>query len=382
MKLAYITTYDAADIHNWSGIGFTLAQALEKQSLSLQYIGSLREKHSLLYKSKQLAYRMINQKHLRDREPGIAQDYARQIKSRLAGSDIDVVFSPGSIPISYLECDKPMVFWTDATFAGMLDFYPNFTNLSKQSIIYGNRLEKMALDKCALAVYCSDWAAQTAVELYNVDPKKVKVISFGPIIDCNRQPGDIKNIIAARSSAKCKLLFIGVDWKRKGGDKALELARMLNQRGLETELNIVGCRPETSEPLPEYVNCLGFVSKSTLEGRNVLDKLLAESTFFIMPSQAECFGLVYCEAASFGLPSLAVDVGGVSSAVKNDISGRLFSQEAGVEEYCNYILDLFNNYSDYVGLSLSSFTEYQQRLNWEVAGQKFKQLLEDYFYRF
>jgi glycosyltransferase involved in cell wall biosynthesis len=96
-----------------------------------------------------------------------------------------------------------------------------------------------------------------------------------------------------------------------------------------------------------------------------------------MPSRAESFGHVFCEASSFGVPSLATNVGGIPTAVRNDANGRTFSKEAGFEEYCAYISDLFSNYSRYKNLALSSFKEYEARLNWSVAGQTVKELLMD-----
>jgi glycosyltransferase involved in cell wall biosynthesis len=96
-----------------------------------------------------------------------------------------------------------------------------------------------------------------------------------------------------------------------------------------------------------------------------------------MPSKAESFGHVFCEASSFGVPSLATNVGGIPTAVRNDVNGRTFSKDAGFEEYCAYISNLFSNYSQYKNLALSSFNEYEVRLNWSVAGRTVKKLLSE-----
>jgi len=146
MKVAYVTTYDAMNIEKCSGIGYYKAQALKNQCLSLAYVGPLREKYSLLFKGKQYLYnRFFNKRYLRDREPLILKDYAHQVSRKLSGINSDIVFSPGTIPIAYLECDQPIVFWTDATFAGMIDFYPNWSNLCKETIKNGNAMEGSAL---------------------------------------------------------------------------------------------------------------------------------------------------------------------------------------------------------------------------------------------
>jgi glycosyltransferase involved in cell wall biosynthesis len=91
--------------------------------------------------------------------------------------------------------------------------------------------------------------------------------------------------------------------------------------------------------------------------------------------RAECYGIVFCEANSFGIPCLSTDVGGIPTIIKDEQNGKLFSKDATVAEYCRYILNLFSNYSRYKDLAQSSFHEYQSRLNWSVAVQTVKRLL-------
>ncbi|WP_137463714.1 glycosyltransferase, partial [Escherichia coli] len=43
----------------------------------------------------------------------------------------------------------------------------------------------------------------------------------------------------------------------------------------------------------------------------------------LLPTIADCYGMVFCEAAAFGLPVVATDTGGVSSIVINERTGIL-----------------------------------------------------------
>ncbi len=380
MKIAYVTTYDARDIKNWSGIGYYMARSLENQSMILEYIGSLTEKYSLPLKAKQylsnyLSNKLLTKRYLRDRDPLILTNYAQQVATKLSKINSDLVFSPGSIPIAYLECNQPIVFWTDCTFSGLVDFYPEFTNLSKETLQDGDEMEKTALERCRLAIYSSEWAAQTAINNYQVESSKIKVVPFGANIECNRNIDDIKTLVKSRPSNRCKLLFLGVDWQRKRGDIAFKVAKELNQIGLETELTVVGCRPITNEPFSSFIKDLGFISKSTSEGLSKIGKLLAESHFLILPSTADCSPIVFCEANAFGVPCLTTDVGGIPTVIKDNLNGKTFAKEASIIDYCTYISNLFSDYSEYEKLALSSFNEYQSRLNWTVAGRTVKNLL-------
>lgn len=377
MKIAYVTTYDGLDIRNWSGTAYFMGQTINNISGSCEFIGNFKDGGSLLYfRLKNRLYNLFDRTYHKDREPYIMKYIASQLSEKLENSKSDIIFSPGTIPISYLDSKKPIVFWTDATFNAMIDFYPTFSKLCNETIKHGHIAEKLALEKCKLAIFSSDWAAKSAINYYKVKPEKVKVIPFGANIVCTRELDDIKSIVKSRSKDICKLLFLGVDWERKGGDIALEVVKKLNEGGIKAELTIVGCDPQTTEPLPKFVNTLGYISKASKEGANKINKLLEESHFLIVPSKAECYGIVFCEANSYGVPCIATDVGGIPTIIKDGINGKTFSKDSLISEYSLYISELFNKYDEYKSLALSSFNEYGARLNWSVSGQKIKKLLE------
>ncbi len=378
MKIAYVTTYDAADIKNWSGIGYHMAKSLNDQSISIKYIGPLPEPASLYIEAKHLFYEKILKKnHLCDREPLVLKNYAKQVNEKLKESNVDIVFSPGTMPISYLECSQPIVFWTDVTFAGIVNFYPGHHNLSKENIKNGNQMEQLALKKCKLAIYSSEWAAKTAIDNYHLDSSKIKVVPFGANIESNKNFEDIKKIVKSRLMGQCKLLFLGVDWYRKGGDIALRVTEELNKQNVKTELTIVGCEHDIKGAMPNFLKIYGFVNKSTISGRKLINKLIAESHFLILPTRADCTPIVFCEANSFGVPVLTTNVGGIPTIIKNDLNGKIFEEKA-IFDYCEYISHLMSNDSIYQHLALSSFNEYEKRLNWKVAGKAVKKLLYEF----
>ena len=239
-------------------------------------------------------------------------------------------------------------------------------------------MDQTSLNRNRLAILASDWAAQTAINNYAVDPSKVKVVPYGANIEHDKSLDDMRQIIDSRPSDKCKLLFLGIDWFRKGGDIAFQVAKILNESGLPTELVVVGCDPVLDGSLPDFVKPMGFISKSTKQDFNRLAKLLAASHFLIVPSMAECYGIVFCEANSFGVPSISTNVGGIPTIIKDNINGKKFSKDAATSEYCAYISNLFSDYVQYKKLALSSFNEYSTRLNWSVpSSQTVRKLLED-----
>lgn len=383
MKLAYVTTYDARTLkgsNEWSGTGYYIAQSLQNQSIPIEYIGPLEDAVTLraIRKLKRHYYEIFHhQNYQKDADPLTLKNYARQVSNQLDRSLADVVFSAAVNPIAYLECDRPIVFWADGTFANIQNFYPQYSNLCNAVINDWHQMEKLALQKSQLAIYSSDWAALSAINDYGANPSKVKVVPFGSNTDSPFDSETIKDVIASRSSDRCQLLFLAVDWVRKGGNVAFQVAEKLNQSGLTTELTVVGCQPQIEQPLPDFVKALGFISKSTDAGKQKIQNLIMDSHFLILPTLADCTPIVLCEANALGVPCLSTTVGGVPTTIRDDINGRLFEPDADLTEYCDYIYRLFDRYSDYKNLALSAFNEYQSRLNWSVAGKTVKDLLAE-----
>lgn len=384
MHLAYVTTYEASRLkgsNEWSGTGYYIGRALKNQSISLDYIGPLQEPYGFnnIRKAKRLYYKLLERRNYQtDADVRTLKAYAKQVSKKLNNSQkqIDIVFSATVNPIAYLETSHPIVFWADATFANIKDFYPIYTNLSESVIHDWNQMESLALQKTKIAIYSSDWAAQSSINDYGADPFKVKVIPFGSNVDSPFTHETIKDVIATRPTDRCKLLFLGVDWIRKGGHVAYEVAEKLNKSGLKTELTVVGCEPMIDGVIPDFVKPLGFISKATQEGQDQISQLLMDSHFLILPTIADCTPIVFAEANSLGLPCLSTTVGGVPTMIRDGFNGQLFSPEGNISDYCDYITNLFANYKDYKNLALSAFHEYESRLNWSVAGREVKKLLE------
>jgi glycosyltransferase involved in cell wall biosynthesis len=277
--------------------------------------------------------------------------------------------------MALLEHTKPRAFYTDSTFAGILGFYKDFSNLSAKSIQDGNYLEQKALDTASLAIYSSEWAASSAIKDYNADPAKVKVVPFGANLEGAPVYAEIRSIIRKRPETECNLLFLGVDWERKGGNLALEIAADLNKRGLKTTLHIVGIDKYPSEAQPPYVRLHGRISKNSEAGNKKIRELLENSHFLILPTMADCTPIVFSEANSFGLPCISTTVGGIQTIIKNGQNGQLFTLTDTPGRYADYIESLFANNSQYEELCLASYHEFESRLNWNTAGKTITQFL-------
>ena len=97
----------------------------------------------------------------------------------------------------------------------------------------------------------------------------------------------------------------------------------------------------------------------------------------MLPTEFDAFGIVFCEASAYGVPSIAANVGGVSQPVKEGKNGFLLPPNATAEDYADKIKSVFSDKDGYIKLRKSSRREYETRLNWEVWGEKVNKILEE-----
>lgn len=379
MRIVYTTTFNAKNVHKWSGTPYYMARHLsqKKEVTALTYVGSLKRILPFGFKFKKKCKALLGlERDSAHFNTTAAYHYSLQAKKKLLSYNADVIISPLINPIAYLDCKQPIVLWTDAVYSSLVGFYPGFSRHSAKTIHQGNALMTAGLTRCQLAIFSSEWAAESAMTLYGISKDKIKVIPFGANIDSYPSLDEIRTIVQKRSHQKTiKLLFLGKDWERKGLETVLAVTKALHKAGYAVELIIAGCNPKLS--LPPYVHLLGFISKQTPEGREQFQNLLKEAHFLFIPSKAEAYGIAFAEASAYALPSLTTYIGGISTVVKNHINGMTFALDATLTSYCDYITATFANHALYEDLCLSSYNEFKTRLNWPIATQKAIHLIKE-----
>lgn len=373
MKIAYVTTYDARDPSKWSGTGHYIARALEGAGCELEYLGPLQPAGAVLFKAAQLlCNRVLHRQFDLIREPFVLKSYARQLQARLEHSDAQVIFSPSTHPVARLNLNRPIVTWTDATFPILVREYRWDLPPCARTARNGLAQERDALKRAALALYSSHWAADSAVKECGADPAKVKVVPFGANITSERTESEVEQLIAARPKDRCQLIYIGTGWQRKGGDIALAIAEKMNRAGLPTTLAMLG--QDVPGNLPAFAQRIGFIDKRTPQGQKRFDDLLGSSHFLLAPARAEAYGIIFCEAGSYGVPSLSTAVGGIPTIIREGVNGFL---AATGDDLAETAMQAFRSQNSYQDLARQSFREYETRLNWRVIGVQVKELLKE-----
>ena len=384
MKIAYVTTFDPGRPESWPrrhlglyGASVKIAQTLRDEGAEVQFWDGLVRRKSPVSKLKWLFYRHVRQENFYGRAgEGVSRAYARQMRRKLVGSDADILLCPeNAIPIAAYEPERPMVLWTDAPLGSLIDFYPYLSDLCKESRRTILRMEKRALSRCERVILTSQWAVDRTHALYGTPWEKMRIVPRGSNQVSALSVDEVRRAIDSRGVSRCHLLFVGVEWKRKGGDEAVAIAREVQRKGLDVTLHVVGCRPQGA--LPEFVKVHGFVDRSTPEGSAKMSQMFLAANFFVFMTKADTFGISVSEAASYGVPAVASAVGGVPSAVKQDVSGQVFTPGTEAGAIADYIVCQMSDGATYRALAHSTFEHYQQALSWEAIGGKAKAVLDE-----
>lgn len=373
LKVLYLSSEDPTDRKSWSGIHYNILSQLQKY-YDVNVAGPLTLSRLVQFRTKLLYYysKFILRKRYDQLHSGIiGKHHALQVNQKNT-RDVQLIFSTASSrELAYLDTDIPIVHLSDATFELVHDYYEGFSNLSSFSLKHAEEAEQKAISKAALRIYSSEWAASSATNHYHADPATTFVVPFGANIDSvpdlDLETKQLKKVF--------NLLFLGVNWKRKGGDIVYATFMELKHRGVECHLTICGCTPPFAIKNPA-VTVIPFLDKNKKEDLQVFTKLLHESHVLFLPTRADCTPIVFCEAAAYGLPVITTDTGGISSIVLHKETGYCLPYNAGADAYATVIEALARDRVMYTQIASDSRQRFLQHLNWDSWGKQVKKIID------
>lgn len=371
--IGYVTPYNPfEDRKAFSGVIYKLRAAIEKAGFQVIWIPYQNKINNMFFK-----------KTLNKIGSMIGQSLfsgslcIKDLKKWAATIDMskiancDALFFPTNSQISlFLDTDKPIINFSDATVQQMLGYY--WYGYNHKSSKEACMLETKAAQISTLLIRPSQWAIDSLVRDCGVNPCKCHLLEYGPCID----EQDI-NPINHWQDGQLNILFSGVDWKRKGGVVAVETTTLLRQTGIDARLIIVGPKnkPKECNGL-DFVSYIGFLDKNSPSDYTKYIKLFRESHIFLLPTQAECAGIVFAEASAFGLPCYTYNTGGVPSYVIDGYNGHTLPINGSADDFCRCILDDIRNYRlkqfHDGGIMLS-----KEKLSWNAWSKKFKNIINN-----
>ncbi len=377
LKIVYISIEDSNDLKSWSGSVHAIKKSLiETYRAEVFVIDKLKIKKTPFLFFQKIKSKLTNKYFDVNRDKTVLKYFVKEIKNRLP-KEYDFILASSSLPITYLDVDKPIYFYTDATFHSMLDYYFMSNSWSKKSIQDGNYHEKRAIKNAAGIFYASHWAKNDAVSFYNADPKKIEVVLFGANNVLKKDLNAVKSMITKRlEEPLIRFLFVGVDWERKGGNTVIETLKLLEKEGINVQLDLVGIPKIPIDNIPNFVVNHGFLNQNKTKDKEILENLYLAAHFLFVPSRQECLGVVFVEASALGIPAITTNTGGIPSIVKNNSTGYTLDPDATPETYKNILLELLKNKDKYKEIALNAYQHYTEKSNWYVIGNKIIDIFE------
>jgi glycosyltransferase involved in cell wall biosynthesis len=141
---------------------------------------------------------------------------------------------------------------------------------------------------------------------YSCNPQKVECIYYAPFIETRERANS-----ADRYRNK-RILFVGIEWERKGGPLLIEAFKRVLTAIPDAHLSIVGCRPDVSV---SNVDVFGLVEQDRL------NLYYETSSIFCLPTRREPFGIAFIEAMSHSLPVIGTNVGALPEFILDGVNG-------------------------------------------------------------
>lgn len=363
-----ISPRDPRSVRNWSGTPYFMTKALERRCgrVAAAPVASPRglELFQILRRFRALTAR---RQFLPFHTERFSRYAARRLRRLVAAERPDVVLCvANSAILPGAPRGVRAIYSSDATLRLMLEYYPNFSSLAPSAVAEAEALEKATFGRADLILFPTRWAARSAIEDYGVDPARIRIVPYGANI---AEPPEAAAPRSRGAAQPFRLLFVGVDWVRKGGPVALDAFRALRARGYDVSFSIVGCSPPGLSDEPG-LNVVSFIDKSIPEEYQKYKEIFGNSDLLILPSRSECYGIVFCEAAAYGLPSVAPGTGGIPDVVLDGETGRILPADADGQAYADAVAELIDDPDRLGAMRRASRRRYEEELNWDVWARR------------
>lgn len=372
LRFAYLSSENPTNKKVWSGTHYSIYKALQTIG-EVEILGPYEPSWRLLISKilNQISLRLFKKRISYRHSIFISKGYASYFNNKLKSKNFDYIIAPAaSCEIAFIQTHIPIIYITDGTFAGCLNYHKSLSNLTKQSVSQGNKIESLAIQKSKHVVVSSEWAAQSVKNDYNKSLNDVTVIPYG----ANFEQIPIKYELKVNNIHVWKLFFVGVYWESKGGEIAFNAFKTLYDKGYPVELTVLGCNP----PLHikhKNLHIIPFIDKNSIDGQQKMKSIFQDQHFLLLPTRFDCTPIVINEASAFAIPSLVANSGGVAGHLKNGENGFLIPYDDIGEAYVTQIENLINNPKKYFELRHTTRQLYENQLNWQHWAEELKKIL-------
>ena len=307
---------------------------------------------------------------------------AQEVSREIVRLQPDALLSISSQCVAYLDpLPVPAFLFADAPWMAYHEAYAQWDTMPRRGAAFAQE-EARAARRLNGLFFGSEWACTEALRLYATENEpftgKLHITPLGANSVSAISRDKIMASLEKRAHDCIDLLFVGKDWERKGGPMAVEAARLLHQAGHKVRLHIVGCQPVLPTSFTDsegFVVPHGFLDRAKEDENAKLSKLFLESHFLIVPTTAECYGIVFAEAQAYALPPIARSVHALPSVILDGVTGILLDKDAPASAYVERILDVMARDGSYKTMAQRAHERFESTLNWDATASEMLRII-------
>lgn len=217
----------------------------------------------------------------------------------------------------------------------------------------------------------SNYLTNSFINDFGVSPSKVTTIGAG--INLTKIP-DIKY----KSYSNKDIVFIGVDFTRKGGPTVVKAFKRLIKKFPKSKLHIIGPdKAKLSKYISDGIIAHGFLSKYNERDLEVIRGIFEKSSLFVMPSLYEPFGIAPLEAMVHGLPCILTNDWAFPEMITPGKNGDLVEVN-NVEELTEKMINLLSDPSLLEEMGMNGRNLVLENYTWDIVVKKMKNVMDNY----
>jgi glycogen synthase len=290
--------------------------------------------------------------------------YALVASALATAKDFDIIHAhdwltyPAGIAAKYVS-GKPLVIHVHAT-----EFDRSGENVNPPVF----EIEKKGMEEADRIIAVSNFTRNIIIEKYGIPEDKVVTVHNAV------EPAERKDINGSKFVPEKIVTFLGRITFQKGPDYFIEAARLVLERDENVRFVMAGSgdlmekmiRRVAQLRIGDKFHFTGFLTGPTV------DRMLAMSDVFVMPSVSEPFGIVPLEAMRSNVPVVISKQSGVSEVLKHALKVDFWDVHG--------MADAIYGLTHYEGLTkmfLKHGKNEVENMKWEYAGLKVKEVYEE-----
>ena len=205
----------------------------------------------------------------------------------------------------------------------------------------------------------SEHVRKSLINDYKISPRKVKTVYSGV---------NIKNLPQFNKKYDDKtILFVGKDFRRKGGDTLLKAFEIVKKEIPDAKLYIAGTNENDikSSYSQTGVEFIGFID------RHKLLELYKNASLFVLPSLSDPFPNVIFEAMAYKNPCIGTNVDGIPEMVKDNETGYIVPSNEP-EILADKIISILIQKSKMIKFGENGYERVKKLFTWKHVVMKIK----------